>query len=129
MCSYANGNATCMAGTCALTSCKPGYSECNANLADGCEVNTGADPKNCGACGSECLQRPNAQVKCLSSACAVQSCSGSFLDCDKDSNNGCEVDGNVSVRTAARAATPAPRTRCARPACATARRATSPTPG
>ena len=43
-------------GTCVMSGdCKPGYANCNGNLAgDGCEITLASDKMNCGACGWNC---------------------------------------------------------------------------
>ena len=60
-------------------------------------MSTNADSKNCGACGTDCSSRPNANVECAGGMCVVKECNGGFLDCDKMSPNGCEVDGNANA--------------------------------
>ncbi len=61
--------ATCAMGTCG-GNCEDGYADCNELLADGCEINTRIDNRNCGACGHACL--PN-QV-CSQGKCQVTPC-------------------------------------------------------
>jgi hypothetical protein len=39
---------------CTRGACAPGFGDCNAELADGCETNLAADPANCGSCGVVC---------------------------------------------------------------------------
>jgi hypothetical protein len=75
-------------GVCSATS-----ADCDGDLTNGCEVNIGADPTNCGACGSICVF-DNAAAVCVGGSCAIESCSGSFEDCDQDSSNGCEASLN-----------------------------------
>ena len=48
---------------------------------------------NCGACGNACPDIANGSRACTANACAVGGCNGSFLDCDKKIDNGCEVNG------------------------------------
>jgi hypothetical protein len=55
--------AACMASACTV-GCATGHADCNGTLADGCEVEVLADPKNCGACG----------VTCGSQACDAGAC-------------------------------------------------------
>ena len=50
----ANMKSACAASKCVPGMCNAGYSDCNNNINDGCEVATGTDPKNCGACGKVC---------------------------------------------------------------------------
>ncbi len=61
--------ATCSFGTCG-GHCEEGYVDCDESLANGCEVNTRVDNRNCGGCGNACL--PN-QV-CFQGQCQVAPC-------------------------------------------------------
>jgi hypothetical protein len=90
-CSVANGTPTCTAGACKISTCNAGFSDCNANPADGCEVNTAADTANCGTCGKGCAIA-NATPKCVSGTCDVNVCSAGFANCDGSALNGCEVN-------------------------------------
>ncbi len=137
----ANTKWTCAESSCSLR-CKPLYGDCNDNFCgDGCEVDLGSDPANCGACGhacdpgqacvqgtclcppgtilcgGECVDTARDPLNC--GACGY-TCPGAwqlragkpgtgggplceggecryvcypgFADCDKDIDNGCEVD-------------------------------------
>jgi hypothetical protein len=97
-CSVLNGSARCGAGTCHIASCNTDTADCNATVADGCEVQLTADASNCGACGSVCPGAPNATGVCTAGTCA-QACLPGFANCDGDPDNGCEVDvsGNCGV--------------------------------
>jgi hypothetical protein len=58
-CGHACGtapNATlgCSGGVCQITSCAPGYADCDGNPANGCETDINNDSQNCGACGYKC---------------------------------------------------------------------------
>lgn len=48
----------CVKGACAAECIKDSdssdWKDCNAFLDDGCEINIGSDPKNCGSCGHQC---------------------------------------------------------------------------
>ncbi len=61
--------AACAGGVCGVT-CGVGVADCNKTAADGCEVNTNTDPKNCGNCGKDCGGNACVQGAC---ACASQS--------------------------------------------------------
>ncbi len=54
---------TCSAGRCGAV-CEAGYADCNADPADGCEVDLRASDSNCGACGTSC-----GTGRCVSGAC------------------------------------------------------------
>lgn len=66
-----NGAEACVYGKC-TTKCEAGWGECNGNLADGCETNTAADPKNCGGCGKVC--DGIAGQACVDGMCMVEPC-------------------------------------------------------
>lgn len=60
----APANATCDA-ECDVA-CNAGRGDCNADLVDGCEVNTDTDNKNCGMCGKVCANNVACKAgKCL----------------------------------------------------------------
>jgi len=95
----------CINAACQLTSCDNGYSDCDKNLANGCEIATGTDAANCGACGNRCAQGlvcvqggctcpqcnlPNAKSACVNLVCAVAQCNINWGDCDNQPQNGCE---------------------------------------
>jgi len=88
-CRFANGNAACTGGACALTTCESGFSNCDMNPTNGCEVNTQSDRANCGACGTSC---PSGQV-CSAGVCRVScaaglaECAGSCTNTQTDPNN------------------------------------------
>jgi hypothetical protein len=78
----AHGTAGCASGSCGIGVCDTGWMDCNAVVGDGCEINTAADPSNCGTCGSTC-----ASGICTASICAAPTCTdlvrnGSETDVD-----------------------------------------------
>jgi hypothetical protein len=91
-CSIANGVAGCAGSACTIASCNDGFADCDKTAANGCEVTTLSDVKNCGACGNDCGVPANGTASCGSGKCTV-TCAPGFLDCDGDFKNGCEVDG------------------------------------
>ena len=58
-------------GTC-VTQCQEDHADCNNSLADGCEVNTASDPRNCGGCGRVC--DAVAGQACVAGRCVVEPC-------------------------------------------------------
>lgn len=54
----------CVAGTCAITSCRPAHADCNGRASDGCEAALDDDARNCGWCGHSC-----GSSSCESGAC------------------------------------------------------------
>ena len=91
-CVAPNGAFACQAATCTLVSCTMGFSDCDMNPANGCESITSRDLMNCGQCGNVCKVPPNATAFCSQSQCGIGSCKQGFADCNKDLNDGCEVD-------------------------------------
>jgi hypothetical protein len=66
-CNIPHASASCANNACMFQSCNPGWANCDGSLADGCEVDTTSDPKNCGGCNNAC---PSGQF-CVSGACKV----------------------------------------------------------
>jgi len=87
-CMAAHGAPACVAGGCTTGACAAGWKDCNASSQDGCEVNTGIDPNNCGACGTTCTIA-NALPGC-SGSCYIAACSFGWDDCNAESGDGCE---------------------------------------
>jgi Cys-rich repeat protein len=90
----ANAVPTCAAGACGFT-CSEGFADCDRDPTNGCEVALGTDTANCGACGNTCAARANAAPACVAGACG-NACNDGFADCDRDEDNGCEVDTRSS---------------------------------
>lgn len=88
------GVEQCIMGICeradggAPPSCPLGRADCNANPADGCEVDLD-ETDNCGACGSVC-RLPHAVATCDEAVCVIESCRDGFADCNTDAMDGCE---------------------------------------
>ncbi len=95
-CVAANANVECVAGKCQIASCKGSYADCSGGYADGCETNTDVSISHCGACNAACTIAGGVP-KCDGGSCEVNSCSGSFRDCDGNPSNGCEV--NIATST------------------------------
>jgi hypothetical protein len=90
-----NAAPVCIAGACAIQSCDAGWSDCNGDTSDGCEVYWPSDPSNCGSCGAECAL-PHASSTCDFSSCIIDACDSGFGDCDGLSANGCETNFSES---------------------------------
>ncbi|MFO0609355.1 MAG: hypothetical protein U0324_39690 [Polyangiales bacterium] len=90
-CSAPNGTAGCAAGACTVAACNAGFSDCDGNAANGCEVNTQTSPSHCGACNHACPSGAHSSATCGAGACGI-ACQAGFADCDGDATNGCEVD-------------------------------------
>lgn len=70
----------CADGECV---CMAGFGNCDGDPNNGCESVLDVDPKNCGACGTVCVNGT-----CEAGACA---CSDGFFDCNGDPTDGCEA--------------------------------------
>jgi hypothetical protein len=107
-----NAKATCTAGNCVLGVCNVGFFDCNNNPQDGCEVAVGTDVNNCGTCGNKCgnglvcinggctcakCNFPNAASSCVNNVCVMGACVQGFGDCNKNPNDGCEVNFNTDA--------------------------------
>ncbi len=86
---YPNADVTCVGGTCEMGACHAGFVDCNSDPADGCEVDTNADPVNCGGCFQVC-DLPNATAGCAGGSCTVAGCDVGWGDCDGIPASGCE---------------------------------------
>jgi hypothetical protein len=93
ICSLDNANsATCAAALCTPT-CKSGFGDCNASMAnDGCEsdITTAA---HCGSCQNACSTFGTTSAQCAGSTC-IPTCAPSYADCNGSQqpapNDGCE---------------------------------------
>lgn len=88
-CDLSNAEPECVGGACRIQSCAAGFSDCNGEAGDGCEVDIARDPKNCGACDDACSEN-HAVADCRDGRCAL-TCEPGFDDCDHDDTTGCEV--------------------------------------
>ncbi|HOX45505.1 MAG TPA: choice-of-anchor D domain-containing protein [Myxococcota bacterium] len=92
---HASGE-TCASGVCDFGLCDPGYDSCDANRANGCELNIWQTS----SCGTTCLNRVNCTTQvlnasgetCASGACDYTTCDGGFGNCDSNRANGCELN-------------------------------------
>lgn len=87
-CETPNATAACVLGACGVGACTPGFADCNALPADGCETSL-ATVTDCGGCGLACPQVKNADVTCVNGAC-TGTCQPGFGDCNGDPQDGCE---------------------------------------
>jgi len=89
-CSFAHADATCESGVCAMGGCEPGWTDCDAKAPNGCEINTDADPVNCGSCGKTC-GAAGGTPKCWGGVCGID-CSTGLGDCNGSVADGCETN-------------------------------------
>lgn len=81
------------AGTCTIAICNKGFTDCNGEANDGCEIETAFDKNNCGACGKPCVadtMKHVAEPGCSQGACVVGKCADGYVDCDHFVSSGCE---------------------------------------
>ena len=84
----------CDGGACGIGECETGRVDCNETAGDGCEVDVLRDIDNCGECGFDC-DLPDARAMCIDGSCAVSECIDAYRDCNRDPEDGCEVDTNT----------------------------------
>jgi hypothetical protein len=73
------------------SNCDSNRADCNNDPSDGCEVDLRYDINNCGSCGNIC-NPANGNGKCENKKCIIESCKGTYLDCNNDVSDGCEAD-------------------------------------
>ncbi|MHB1845846.1 MAG: hypothetical protein ACYCWW_13550 [Deltaproteobacteria bacterium] len=102
-CSFANAAAACIGGACELGACDPGFANCDALTANGCETNLASSVQSCGSCGASC-NLANATAVCVDGGCAIGACEAGFANCDGLATNGCEVNVDTDVLDCGRCA-------------------------
>jgi hypothetical protein len=95
VCNLPNATASCTGGICTIGACNPGYTDCNNQPADGCEVHTDGDPNNCGSCGHFCFVNQGT-AGCVGGTCTIAGCNAPYADCVNGYADGCETDTSTS---------------------------------
>ncbi len=95
-CTTPNATPACMGGKCSILTCNSGFADCDLQVADGCEVNTTTDPKNCGTCGTLCSEQ-NGTAVCATGLCSLGPCNQGFANCDGKYTTGCNVNVNTDT--------------------------------
>jgi hypothetical protein len=89
---------TCIHTNCSPEVCADGWGNCDTNAANGCETHIAIEPANCGACANSCKKGVHvASLTCESGHCKITACEDSFLDCNGDPTDGCEIDTSSDV--------------------------------
>ncbi|MBN2196302.1 MAG: hypothetical protein JW751_26045 [Polyangiaceae bacterium] len=91
-CEIENATPACVDGDCAIGECDEGYSDCDEEVANGCESDPQSDPDNCGECGAACAR----SQACLAGACGQPPCGSGYEDCNGLASDGCETNTQVS---------------------------------
>ncbi|MDP3276997.1 MAG: hypothetical protein Q8Q09_17530 [Deltaproteobacteria bacterium] len=86
-----NGIAACVAGSCTIGLCQPGFADCDRAVGNGCEIDTRVSLSHCGGCNRVC-NLVGAEVECRIGTCAIRSCLPGRADCDRQTSSGCEVE-------------------------------------
>ncbi len=101
VCEATNAIVDCALSSCTITSCAPGYDDCDLTYDNGCEHPVTDDTGNCGACNHACPAPSGAVALCEEGTCGMR-CQDGFGDCDADESNGCEVElGNTAAHCGA----------------------------
>lgn len=77
---------------CAIAACVGETEDCDRDPSNGCEVNVGTDVEHCGGCNADACEVPGAYPACARGRCAIRKCLPGFKDCNRISDDGCEVD-------------------------------------
>jgi hypothetical protein len=119
VCSLPNAQARCVAGSCAVASCNPGFDDCNSNPMDGCEASL-SRPQTCGSCTVSC-SGTTAQCANMNGrfACA-NSCAGATPDNCQTACVNLQNDVQNCGRCGQRCSLPNAQARCAAGICAIA---------
>lgn len=91
VCAADNADGACNAGVCTTGACNDGYSDCDGQKDNGCEIQTWTDEANCGVCGRACSLE-NAEPVCAVGVCQVASCNDGFDNCNDNPSDGCEAN-------------------------------------
>lgn len=86
--------------------CAEGFADCDRDTANGCEANLRTDPTHCGACGARCVLDHVATAACEAASCRVAVCAPSYGDCDRNAENGCEVNIRTTLAHCGACGTP-----------------------
>jgi hypothetical protein len=87
----ANQDGVCQSSVCKVQ-CRAGFTDCDGDATNGCEVATGTDVEHCGSCTApSCVSGGNGTAACLNGLCGL-TCPAGLGNCDGDVSNGCETD-------------------------------------
>jgi uncharacterized repeat protein (TIGR01451 family) len=92
VCDPPNATGVCVAGSCTILPCDPGFVDCDGAVATGCEVPAASlqdDETHCGGCNQPCAPA-NGTGACVAGQCTLSGCDAGHHDLDTDPSNGCE---------------------------------------
>jgi hypothetical protein len=90
-CVVSNATAGCASSQCTVGACDTGYTDCDQDATNGCEVNTAANPKACGSCTNDCTTQPGTWT-CENGSCKISQCPAGKGECDGNAATVCETD-------------------------------------
>jgi hypothetical protein len=67
-CMRMNANVSCESGSCSITSCLPGFDDCDRLDFNGCETDVRSDSRNCGICDRRCT---GPAMRCVDMVCVM----------------------------------------------------------
>jgi hypothetical protein len=95
-CNPAHAVPACAAGNCDYVTCAPGYDNCNASRADGCETSLTSNT-SCGTCTNNCtVANPSLHTVGACGpgpACVPVACEVGWFDCNGSLGDGCSCQG------------------------------------
>jgi MYXO-CTERM domain-containing protein len=91
-CLIPNATPVCNSGVCEYTECDAGWTDCDENVANGCEADLLVDANNCQFCGNVCGPYAHGTPGCLDGVCLIAECDLGWDDCTGGLADGCEQD-------------------------------------
>ena len=82
----ANGTLNCDGSV----TCNPGFANADNDPSNGCELNVGSDPDNCGAPGVHVQPLPHATTGCINGHAVLIACDQGWFDSNHNPADGCE---------------------------------------
>lgn len=96
-CELPHASANCRDGACSVLQCDDSWADCDGAQANGCETNVMTSVKHCGECGNVCHDATNGTAICRVGTCRLSSCVAPYGDCDGNTSNGCESNGDTDL--------------------------------
>jgi len=90
-CAVPHAANVCLAGSCLVAGCEPGWDDCNGLPADGCEADLRTDPLHCSSCDRSCDNYPQGVPECRNGQCLLRACLEGYGNCNQSQVDGCET--------------------------------------